>query len=91
MKCYFKSLISKRICYNVDRRPRLKARATTEGIEMEEYGDNGSSGDDDESQEDVENAQVTFLLPKQHGKVSSNMYLLRIFLLFRDKFTNIKL
>ena len=51
------------------RRPRLKARATTEGIEMEEYGENDSSEDEFDSGESVENSKVTFQLPKQGSQV----------------------
>ena len=54
------------------RRPRLKARATTEGIEMEEYGENDSSENEFDSGESVENTQVTFQLPKQGRHVSWN-------------------
>ena len=48
----------------------MKARATTEGIEMEEYGENDSSNEDVDSEENIDEAQVTFTLPKQRNKVS---------------------
>ena len=51
-------------------RTRLKAKATTEGIEMEEYEDDDSSDEEVDFEEATENAHVTFNLSKQKRQVS---------------------
>ena len=55
---------------NLGHRTRLKARATTEGIEMEDYENDESSDEEVDSEETIENAHVVFNLSKQKRKVS---------------------
>ena len=66
LKQFYKTLIFSNYTSTLGHRTRLKARATTEGIEMEEYED------DEEVDFEVatENAHVTFNLSKQKLQVS---------------------
>ena len=51
------------------RRPRLKARATTQGIEKEEYSEEyeeDDTADDETDSEDHENTNIAVSLPKRN-------------------------